>query len=95
VSCKLWDKNNDIAQTLISFKDYCNKRKIKTTLITFETVYAFYIKQKNVGTNKIYISKRYFEKYMDEYLEEYIVIEKCINSSWLNKQQQQSLQLNI
>jgi hypothetical protein len=83
LSCNLWDKNNDIAQTLISFKDYCNKKKIKTTLITFETVYTFYIKQKQVGTNKIYISKRYFEKYMDEYLEDYIVIEKCINSNWL------------
>lgn len=81
ISCKLWDKNNEIVLVLNAFKEYFNKKKLKETFITFENVYSFYTKQKPIS--KIHISKRYFEKYMDENLEQHIVIEKCIHKDWI------------
>jgi hypothetical protein len=82
VACSLWDKNSEILQVLQQFKEMCLKKKIKTSLITFDSIYSFYVKQKH--HHKLCISKRYFEKFIDENMEDHIVIEKCINSSWLD-----------
>jgi hypothetical protein len=84
VSCKLWNKNSEIMNTLTNFKEVLRvKRKTKSSVITFDNIYSFYIRQKS--QNKLHISKRYFEKYMDEYLEDFIVAEKCIHVNWLNE----------
>jgi hypothetical protein len=85
ISCKLWDKNNEIVLVLNAFKENFHKKKLKETFITFENVYSFYTKQKPTNT-KIHISKRYFEKYMDENLEQHIVIEKCIHKDWISSE---------
>jgi hypothetical protein len=82
VSCKMWDKNNDIEK---SFQFIKNKIKVANTpLISIDETYNFYCKYNSIHSNKFNVSKRYFEKYLSAKIPEFIVDEKLIKTNWAN-----------
>jgi hypothetical protein len=83
VSCILWDKNKDIAESF----DYI-KEQIKAgllTLISFDDAYNYYSKYCNTKSHKFVVNKRYFEKYICFNLSNHIVYEKFIETDWILK----------
>ena len=83
VSCNIWDKNKDIENSF----DYI-KLQIKTNhslaLISFDDAYNYYYKYCNNESNKLIVSKRYFEKFLYSKIAKYIVYEKFIETAWVN-----------
>jgi hypothetical protein len=84
VKCIIWDKNNEIE---ISF-DYIKtqiKNNYSLALISFDDAYNYYYKFCNSHSNKLVVSKRYFEKYLYSKISKYIVYEKFIETNWVNE----------
>jgi len=84
ISCNMWDKNEDIYNSLVLLKqNYYDKSLFEEnhTLIAFDEAYDFYFK-KNKSMNKNIVSKKYFEKYLYSNMSNYIEYEKFISSSW-------------
>jgi hypothetical protein len=83
VSCHLWNKNSEIEKSF----DYI-KTQIKTNhtlaLISFDDAYNYYYKYCNNESNKLIVSKRYFEKFLYSKIAKYIVYEKFIETAWVN-----------
>jgi hypothetical protein len=82
VFCNLWNKNCDIEKSF----DYI-KLQIKTNhnlaLISFDDAYNHYYKYCNNESNKLIVSKRYFEKFLYLKISKYIVYEKFIETNWV------------
>ena len=82
VSCHLWNKNAEIEKSF----DYI-KMQIKSNhnlaLISFDDAYNYYYKYCNNESNKLIVSKRYFEKFLYSKIAKYIVYEKFIETAWV------------
>jgi hypothetical protein len=82
VSCHIWNKNAEIEKSF----DYI-KTQIKTNhtlaLISFDDAYNYYYKYCNNESNKLIVSKRYFEKFLYSKISKYIVYEKFIETNWV------------
>jgi len=85
VTCCMWDKTGDILKSFDFIKDQIKKQD-KIQLISFDDAYNYYYKycNSNSSSNKLVVSKRYFEKYLYYKIPEYIVYEKFIETSWLS-----------
>jgi hypothetical protein len=83
VSCNIWNKNTEIEKSF----DYI-KLQIKTNhnlaLISFDDAYNYYYKYCNNESNKLIVSKRYFEKFLYSKIAKYIVYEKFIETAWVH-----------
>ena len=83
VSCNIWNKNAEIEKSF----DYI-KTQIKTNhtlaLISFDDAYNYYYKYCNNESNKLVVSKRYFEKFLYSKIAKYIVYEKFIETAWVH-----------
>jgi hypothetical protein len=83
VSCNIWNKNSEIEKSF----DYI-KLQIKTNhnlaLISFDDAYNYYYKYCNNESNKLVVSKRYFEKFLYSKIAKYIVYEKFIETAWVH-----------
>jgi hypothetical protein len=83
VSCHLWNKNAEIEKSF----DYI-KTQIKSNhslaLISFDDAYNYYYKYCNNESNKLIVSKRYFEKFLYSKIAKYIVYEKFIETAWVH-----------
>lgn len=68
ISCKLWNKQEDIENSLSILKYEYNINKLigdsKLELISFDIAYNYYYKKCNINSQKFIVSKKYFEKYM-------------------------------
>ena len=84
VSCYIWNKNAEIEKSF----DYI-KEQIKTNhtlaLISFDDAYNYYYKYCNNESNKLIVSKRYFEKFLYSKIAKYIVYEKFIETAWVDE----------
>jgi len=84
VSCNLWNKNIDIERSFdfikCQIKEYHN-----LALISFDDAYNYYYKFCNNETNKLIVSKRYFEKFLYSKISKYIVYEKFIETAWVDE----------
>ena len=84
VSCHVWNKNAEIEKSF----DYI-KTQIKTNhnlaLISFDDAYNYYYKYCNNESNKLIVSKRYFEKFLYYKIAKYIVYEKFIETAWVDE----------
>ena len=84
VKCSVWDKNTEIEYSF----DYI-KTEIKNhhnlALISFDDAYNYYYKFCNNQSNKLIVSKRYFEKYLYSKIPKYIVYEKFIETIWIDE----------
>jgi hypothetical protein len=82
VSCSIWDKKYSIEKSF----DYI-KNEVKTNhtlaLISFDDAYNYYYKYCNSQSNKLIVSKRYFEKFLYTKIPKYIVYEKFIETNWV------------
>ena len=82
--CIIWDKNTDIENSF----DYI-KTQIRNyhtlALISFDDAYNYYYKFCNCQSNKLIVSKRYFEKYLYSKISKYIVYEKFIETIWVDE----------
>jgi hypothetical protein len=74
--CKLWDKKQDIVQSLTKYKNTHsnNDKMIGADEIPINELYQFYCKKKT----KFIASKRYFEKFIKEESDLYIVEDNFI-----------------
>jgi hypothetical protein len=84
VKCSLWNKINEMNQTLVSLKNYYKEPVLlnkTSSLISFDEIYAYYIKHKQI---KFTISKLYFEKYLYSELADYIEFDKFVSISWIS-----------
>jgi hypothetical protein len=83
VSCHLLNKNAEIEKSF----DYI-KTQIKSNhslaLISFDDAYNYYYKYCNNESNKLIVSKRYFEKFLYSKIAKYIVYEKFIETAWVH-----------
>lgn len=84
VRCGVWDKNNEIEKSF-----HYIKKQIQNThnlaLISFDDAYNYYYKFCNSESNKLIVSKRYFEKYLYSKIPKHIVYEKFIETVWVNE----------
>ena len=84
VKCGVWDKNNEIEKSF-----HYIKKQIQNThnlaLISFDDAYNYYYKFCNSESNKLIVSKRYFEKYLYSKIPKHIVYEKFIETVWVNE----------
>lgn len=82
VSSSIWDKKKSIENAF----DYI-KNEVKTNhslaLISFDDAYNYYYKYCNSISNKLIVSKRYFEKFLYSKISKYIVYEKFIETNWV------------
>jgi uncharacterized protein Usg len=74
VATDLWTKSEDILSLLATVKNTDN------VMISIDTLYAAYIKQKF----KIHASKRFFKKFLETQMGDVIEMEKCLNLNLLN-----------
>jgi len=83
VSCSIWNKKDSIENSF-----YYIKNEVKTNhtlaLISFDDAYNYYYKYCNSQSNKLVVSKRYFEKFLYSKISKYIVYEKFIETNWVN-----------
>lgn len=70
VMCSYWKKTEDILSALTIYK---NKKK---TIVSLDTLYAFYIKQK--FTVKMHASKRFFKKFIETSFSDSMELEQCL-----------------
>jgi hypothetical protein len=81
VGCKLWDKNAEINEYLIQFKEQCitNNHSFPQPLYN---AYEYYCGRCYATAKRRIISKRYFEKYFMEEYANYIDENGMIMMSW-------------
>ena len=74
--CNMWDKKQDIIQSLKKYKNVHPDHEILSDVdeIPINELYQFYCK----GKNKFITSKRYFERFIKEEYELYIVEDSFI-----------------
>ena len=73
ISCKIWDKNDNILTFIKYFKDeYINTNNIKTKNININILYTCYCKWCKQIECKFVIGKCYFNKFIINYLDGYI-----------------------
>ena len=75
-SCKIWNKKQDIIQSLKKYKDTYPDQDVlsSTDEIPINELYQFYCKKKT----KFIASKRYFERFIKEEYDLYIVEDSFI-----------------
>jgi len=83
ITSNIWDKLNDIQNSTEFIKQQI-KENHKLSLISFDDLYNFYNKYCSMNSNKLIVSKRYFEKYLYYKFSEYIVYEKFIRTEWVD-----------
>ena len=84
VKCIIWDKNTDIKNSFDFIKTQI-KKSHTLALISFDDAYNYYYKFCNCQSNKLIVSKRYFEKYLYSKISKYIVYEKFIETVWVDE----------
>jgi len=77
VKCKLWDKRNDVINSLELFKLKCNEQE-ETLTKSLNEAYEYYTSAKNL----LNVSKMYFEKVAAEVINGHIDGDGLIQSSW-------------
>ena len=77
VKCKLWDKKNDVINSLELFKIKCNEQE-ESLSTTINEAYEYYTSSKNM----LNVSKMYFENVATEVVKEHIDGDGLIQSSW-------------
>ena len=77
VKCKLWDKKNDVINSLELFKLKCNEQE-ETFSTSLNEAYEYYTSAKNL----LNVSKMYFEKVSAEIINGHIDGDGLIQSSW-------------
>jgi hypothetical protein len=82
VKCIIWDKNAEIENSFHFIKEQI-KINHSLALISFDDAYNHYYKFCNSQSNKLIVSKRYFEKYLYSKISKYIVYEKFIETLWV------------
>lgn len=85
ISCKLWDKQGEIQNALVDYKNKMAEKYSNTPIsprVGLSDVYIFYCKRLNQGSVKIVANKMYFEKYVNETFQEYIIDNKFLRNSW-------------
>jgi hypothetical protein len=80
VSCNIWHKNAEIEKSFDYIKTQI-KNNHTLALISFDDAYNYYYKYCNNESNKLVVSKRYFEKFLYSKISKYIVYEKFIETS--------------
>jgi hypothetical protein len=90
VKCNLWSKQDDIDESLNSYKFNLNNAGIHPhlDLISFDDLYQSYkayFKAKGLVEQKSFpiVSKQFFEKFLLNQLHPYIKFEKFVSSKWL------------
>jgi hypothetical protein len=81
ISCILWDKNKDIADSFDFIKTQI-KQDQTLVLISFDDAYKKYCNSKS---HKFIVSKRFFEKFICHTLSDYIVYDKFIETTWITQ----------
>jgi hypothetical protein len=84
VKCNIWDKNTEIENSFEYIKTEI-KNYHTLALISFDDAYNYYYKFCNNQSNKLIVSKRYFEKYLYSKIPKYIVYEKFIETVWIDE----------
>jgi hypothetical protein len=84
VKCIIWDKNKDI-ETSFNYIKTQIKNNHTLALISFDDAYNYYYKYCNNESNKLIVSKRYFEKFLYSKIAKYIVYEKFIETAWVDE----------
>lgn len=80
INCSLWNKSNDIIQSIEFFKIHCINNN-NQSLKSINSAYEFY----SINNNKKWIaSKNYFEKIIKELLVDYIDEHGIISSNWID-----------
>jgi hypothetical protein len=82
VSCNIWNKNAEIEKSFDNIKEQI-KTNHTLALISFDDAYNYYYKYCNNESNKLIVSKRYFEKFLYSKISKYIVYEKFIETNWI------------
>ena len=77
IKCNLWDKRNDVINSLELFKLKCNEQEEEFTK-SVNNAYEYYTSSKNM----INVSKRYFERIAIEIIQNDIDEDGLIKSSW-------------
>jgi hypothetical protein len=81
VTSSVWNKLDDIEQTIESIKLLC-RENCKYSIISFDDLYNFYQDVCRTNAQKFIVSKRCFEKYMYLKFAENIVYDKFVNMDW-------------
>jgi hypothetical protein len=84
INCIVWDKNNEIEKSFHYIKTQIQNNHT-LALISFDDAYNYYYKFCNSQSNKLIVSKRYFEKYLYSKISKYIVYEKFIETNWVTE----------
>ena len=78
VKCSLWDKKNDVINSLELFKLKCSEQDEEECTKSLNDAYEYYLTSKNT----INVSKRYFERIAHELINRHIDEDGLIKSSW-------------
>ena len=78
VSCKLWDKPNDIKKSLEALKNEF-REKHDDSFVSFDKAYNFYCKYFN---NAMIVSKNYFENYLHKHFAKHIQYNTFLHNEW-------------
>ena len=81
ISCKLWDKSNDIQKSLDALKNEF-REKHDDSFVSFDKAYNFYCKYFN---NAMIVSKNYFHNYLHKHFTKYIQYNTFLHSDWYYK----------
>jgi hypothetical protein len=84
VFCHLWNKNTEIEKSFDYIKQEIKKNHT-LALISFDDAYNYYYKYCNNNSNKLIVSKRYFEKFLYSKISKYIVYGKFIETIWVDE----------
>jgi len=78
ISCNLWNKNNDINNSL----NFMKNKIYNLPLISFDEIYNNYYIFCNTNSYKFIVSMRYFEKNLLFHLKDFIVYDEFIQTKW-------------
>ena len=81
VGCRLWDKNAEITEYLIQFKEQCITNNLSFPQPLYNA-YEYYCGRCYSVSKRRIISKRYFEKYFIEEFAEYLDENGMITMKW-------------
>ena len=84
VGCRLWNKNAEINEYLLQFKEQCVTLNLSFPQPLYNA-YEYYCGQCYAATKRRIISKRYFEKYFMEEYAEYLDENSMITINWWAK----------
>jgi len=81
VGCRLWNKNAEINEYLLQFKEQCISHNLSFPQPLYNA-YEYYCGRCYAATKRRIISKRYFEKYFMEEYAEYLDENSMITINW-------------